>query len=410
MTMKFSCVGNPVCEPLTERHVQAVWYDYAMRPANLRTTQGARVRVVHPGEWNLGAGPDFKNAVVELASETGVRRLRGDVEVHLSPRDWEAHAHGRDPRYAGVIVHVTWFAGEAPPSLPENAISIVLGPRFAAEPAFSPEQIDLSAYPFDRLPSTERPCRHWLADSPSVVQTLLDEAGRFRLNLKANRIGLILSNHLCGRSQLFYEEVMAALGYKANSRNFCSVARSVPLDRLLAEPENAAAALQSAASFVAWERGATRPHNSPFARLSAAAALFTETDILSALEEADFSPIGCRIWVRRLVARRLMGAGRAAAVFANVIVPFALYEGRIRTPLDWLPPEDVSLPVRLTAFRLLGPGHDPAAVYAKDGLRIQGLVQIHREFCLPIHPNCGTCYLSREHGLPESANLCEYGT
>jgi len=74
---------------LTERHVQAIWYDAALRPSNLVTRRGSAVTVVSPGEWNLEAGPDFKNAVLEIGKDR--RRVIGDVEVHLCPADWDVH-------------------------------------------------------------------------------------------------------------------------------------------------------------------------------------------------------------------------------------------------------------------------------------------------------------------------------
>ncbi len=410
MSLKFSCIGLPKYEPLTERHVQAIWYDQTMRPPNLRTVAGERVRVVHPGEWNLGPGPDFTNATLEIVREGGPQLVKGDVEIHLSPRDWEAHGHGNDPRYAHVVAHVTWFEGPVPPTLPKNAVSIALGHLFTHEAGFSPDQIDLAAYPFDRLPADERPCQPWLSASPAVARRLLGEAGLFRLGLKARRLQLLLSNQLCGRTQLFYEEIMAALGYKENARNFRAIAQAVPYDRLVAEPENAAAALLGAGSFVAWSRTPHRPRNSPSARLAAAAFLFTQTDILLALDWTDFSPKGCRGLLRLLLDGHVLGRGRAAAILANVVIPFALYEGRIDEPLAWLPPEDISQPVRLTAFRLLGREHSPLDLYARDGLRIQGLLQIHRSFCLPIHPECGTCFLSKEHRFPSAEAAVEYGT
>ena len=131
-------------EPLTERHVQALWYDGDLRPAELATSDGAAVRVVHPGEWNLEAGPDFKNAVLEI----GGRRVVGDVEVHIRPSDWTAHLHAGDVAYSNVVAHVTWMCGPAPASLPKGAVTICIGGVAAADPMFSPEQIDLAAYPF----------------------------------------------------------------------------------------------------------------------------------------------------------------------------------------------------------------------------------------------------------------------
>ena len=94
--------------------------------------------------------------------------------------------------------------------------------------------------------------------------------------------------------------------------------------------------------------------------------------------------------------RRCLGRGRAAAIIANVIVPWAMAEGRLDEAPEWLPPEDISDPVRLTAFRLFGRDHNPAAFYATNGLLIQGLLQIHRDYCLQVHPDCADCNLLRD--------------
>ena len=130
--------------PITERHVQALWYDGALRPKHLRTTEGVPVRVIDPGTWNVEAGPDFYHAVLEVGSAR--QRLAGDVEIHLHPSGWRAHGHAADPAYARVIAHVTWYA--APPDLerdglPASCLRICLGDFLRTRPDFSPDEIDL---------------------------------------------------------------------------------------------------------------------------------------------------------------------------------------------------------------------------------------------------------------------------
>lgn len=93
-----------------------------------------------------------------------------------------------------------------------------------------------------------------------------------------------------------------------------------------------------------------------------------------------------------LRSRAGIGTGRAAAILANVVMPFALAESRIPRVPQWLCPEDVSSPARLTAFRMLGRDHNPA-LYSGNGLLVQGLIHIHREFCLAAHPDCSNCAL-----------------
>ena len=379
--------------PLTERQVQAIWYDAALRPKNLVTRRGSEVSVVSPGVWNLGAGPDFKGAVLEIGRER--RRVVGDVEIHLCPSDWDFHRHGADPNYRNVIAHVTWGCGPVPGSLPPGAVSIWLGRFVTSDPSFSSEQIDLMAYPYARLPEGIRPCEERIGHHPDLARRILSEAGRHRLHLKARR----LTGRLCAsggnRRQVFYEEVMTALGYTRNQVPFRHVAERVPIADLPSETRSAKMAMLTAGSFENWDRLGYRPRNTPERRLESAAELFTATPILDLSEASDFSSEACRAMVTAMCGEHCLGRGRAAAVVANVIVPFALAEDRVGTLPDWLPPEDISEPVRLTAFRLFGRDHNPAAYYSTNGLLIQGLLQVHRDCCLQVHPDCSSCELTR---------------
>lgn len=381
-------------ESITERHVQAAWYDRSIRPESLHTSAGERVSVIYPGSWNLGAGPDFRNAVIEV----GGRRMSGDVEVHLRPNDWASHSHGDDPAYRNVIAHVTWSGGPVPQTLPKSAVSIWLGQHLATDAGFAPEQIDVTAYPFASVPIECRPCFKRFAADADLASEVLLSAGAYRLDEKARRIAGLLNapkRRRIDRRQLFYLETMNALGYGSNPQGFREIAAAVPLEAVMSEPSNAECAFLVAAQFVNWRRGTFRPNNSPEVRLKSAARLFAKGEILSVLEEQDFSPAKCREIVSSLAHGGFMGRGRAGALMANVFVPFALAEGRIASPPEWLPPEDVSEPVRLTAFRMFGRDHNPSTTYASNGVKIQGLIHIHRAFCLNYHPECVDCRLAR---------------
>ena len=377
--------------PLTERHVQAIWYDAALRPKNLVTRRGSAVTVVSPGVWNLEAGPDFKDAVLEIGKER--RRVVGDVEVHLAPADWDFHRHGVDPNYRNVVAHVTWGCGPVPGSLPPGAVSIWLGRFVTSYTTFSAEQIDLLAYPYARLPEGIRPCEERIGHDPDLAHRVLQAAGKHRLRMKARRISGRLCAAMGERGQVFYEEVMTALGYKKNQAQFRRVAERVPIAELPAEVTAAKTAMLTAGTFEDWDRTGYRPRNTPERRLESAAEIFTSTPILSLAEADDFSASACRSMLTSMCGAHCMGRGRAAAIVANVIVPFSLAEERVGAIPDWLPPEDLSEPVRLTAFRLFGRDHNPAAFYSTNGLLIQGLLQIHRDYCLQVHPDCADCRL-----------------
>ena len=380
---------------MKERHVQAIWYDGRLRPKNLFTRRGESVNVISPGEWNSGAGPDFRRAVLEIGREH--RRIAGDVEVHLCPSDWDLHGHGSDPEYRNVIAHVTWSCGPDPASLPPGAVSIWLGRFVTSDPSFSPMQIDIDSYPFAQLASEQTPCESRLAGNPDLARSVLAEAGRRRMSLKARRLaGRLCSRPSCdgsARRQIFYEEVMAALGYTKNSESFRHVAERVPITDLPSDEESAKTALLVAGGFEEWKRGGTRPGNTPEHRLACAAELFTSTPMMHLADVCGFSPQECKAMLTAMCGDRHIGRGRAAAIIANVVLPFAMAEERTEECPEWLPPEDVSQPVRLTAYRLFGRDHNPSALYSSNGLLIQGILQIRLDNCLRLHPDCASCGL-----------------
>ncbi len=382
-------------EPLTERHVQAIWYDQAFRPNRLFAQTGEPIYVVYPGRWNLEAGPDFKEAVLEIGETR--QRVKGDIEVHLNPSAWTAHGHGTDPAYRNVVAHVTWGCGPRPDSLPLNAVCIALGRFMSEQIGFTPEAVDLSAYPFARVSHSERPCYEHFINNHQLAQGMMASAGAYRLRAKARRLASILALCPLSRCQIFYEEVMGAFGYKRNAQGFRQVAEAVPYDRLVAEPENAVSALLAAGSFVEWQRAGLRPSNFPENRLLAAAQLFTSTAVTTLLEAHIGNVSELQDLQRLLMSAGLMGRGRAAAILTNVVVPFALARGVLAQVPAWLPPEDLSEPVRLTAFRMFGRDHHPLTLYARNNLHIQGLIQIHRDYCLELHPFCETCGVMQDY-------------
>ena len=387
--------GRP---PVTERHVQAIWYDAGLRPDGLRTADGADLRVVDPGVWNLESGPDFRDAVVEVG-RSGTR-LRGDVEIHLRPGDWSAHGHGADPAYARVVAHVTWYPGPVCAELPAHCVSVCLGDFLRTRSDFSPDEIDLGAYPYASLPATARPCEAVFGRDPDLLLAVLRAAGRRRLAGKARRLRALFVRR-GDRAQTFYEEMMAAFGYKRNAAPFRALAERIPWRDLPSGPAAAEVVLRCAAEMDAsvrtrWLTANVRPANAPVRRLADAAALFAGAlpELLLRLGDCDLATVAGQRAARDVLrARGRLGAGRAAAMLANVVTPFALAEARLPDVPEWLCPEDLCAPMRLTAHRLLGRDHNPA-LYAGNGLLLQGLLQVHREFCLAVHPDCSACALA----------------
>src|SRR5438067_657425 len=76
-----------------EKLLRKIWLRGDFNRLAATTLEGERIRIVHPGKWNLLGGPDFR--ATRLAVGDGPERS-GDVEVHLLASDWDAHGHARD--------------------------------------------------------------------------------------------------------------------------------------------------------------------------------------------------------------------------------------------------------------------------------------------------------------------------
>ncbi len=76
------------------------------------SVEGHTIELWHPGEINPTDGPDFVHARMVI---NGIR-YGGDIECHITAREWYRHGHEGDPRYQRVILHVLWEADPPPPT------------------------------------------------------------------------------------------------------------------------------------------------------------------------------------------------------------------------------------------------------------------------------------------------------
>lgn len=380
-----------ISEEICERHIQALWYDAAMRPVKMADDKSIPVRVIDPGEWNLGGGPDFRHAVLAVGYDQ--KLISGDVEIHLHPLDWDFHNHSANKEYDKVIAHVYWYDGAKPHSLPDNTLSINISKFIENSQSFVPERIDLSSYPFLMINGDTKPCYEKYGRDLNAAARLLRQCAETRMMAKANMLSRRIREDYLGKEQIIYEEIMAVLGGHNNAHAFREVARMVPYERLVAEKEYAMDMLLGAGEFVEWNNTSTRPANRSNVRLTAAAGLFSSMNVMQMTQCSDFSRKNLHKLVRQFTDTGLIGRGRAAAIVANVILPLSIMEKRCASIPEYLPPEDVSYPVRLMAFRLFGRDVNSAKAYASNGIMIQGLLQLYRQYCLEQYPNCKECKL-----------------
>ncbi|HUG16377.1 MAG TPA: DUF2851 family protein [Thermomicrobiales bacterium] len=431
---------------LTELALSRIWQ--AGRVAReMRTSDGRRVHVIYPGVWTHADGPDFRDAMIELA---GVM-LRGSVELHLKAGDWRRHGHHSNPAYDDVILHAVLDndLDETISQPPGRSIPTVELRNFLT--------IDLASMlnaPRDEpLGGLGRyACLPTLAGGrDDVVRAVLRREGWKRLAEKQLRYCQEFER--LSPAAALYHGLLDGMGLTRNRDGMARVAERLPLsliDRAVAErgPDAAQALLLGAGGFLplgpfetqligldatragravalfeqiaaaadivpvsasVWELRRVRPMNHPARRLASLAsliALSTPTGILDRClngraEDAD----PWREWLSS--AAPGIGASRAMQLTANVLAPFmAAYASASG---------DVALADRAAAVweRLPGRADDAIARGALEqivgkqrfpvrlAIEAQGLHQIGRHGCRNLRCfECPIAELSMTHERP----------
>ncbi len=227
---------SAVCEPadtylpipVSERLAQCIWFDQRLAREKLKLTDDRPLRVIDAGAWNLEAGPDFLRATIQIGDAPP---QTGDVEIHLTARDWRDHHHDRDPRYDNVILHAVMWEDGAEQTMRtadgRGLPQLVLFPHLAAPLEELFDEIDTDTYPYAAHNHAGR-CEATLKlMSLASLQSLLADAGDERLNIKSRRF--LRRARRTDPEQAFYESFMEALGYKQNKTPFRFLAQRFPL-------------------------------------------------------------------------------------------------------------------------------------------------------------------------------------
>lgn len=89
---------------IPEDLLQFIWKLRLFQTNQLKTVSGDPIQVLHVGEHNVNAGPDFLFSKIRI----GKTEWAGHVEIHVKSSDWALHGHQHDGKYANVILHVVW--------------------------------------------------------------------------------------------------------------------------------------------------------------------------------------------------------------------------------------------------------------------------------------------------------------
>ena len=206
---------------MTEEFIHYIWQYKMFSPLDLQTECGQAVEVIHPGEPNTNAGPDFFNAKIKI----GDTLWAGNVEVHIRASDWYAHNHQEDKAYDNVILHVVEENDAAIKRSNGSLIPILIIP------------CPLSLYnEYVRLKNS----LHWLACAGKLDQINPFEISLWtqrmlveRLEQKMADIQRMLEQTTQNWDETFYRLLFRSFGFGVNGDPFELLAQTIPLKVLL---------------------------------------------------------------------------------------------------------------------------------------------------------------------------------
>lgn len=367
----------PVLRP-RELALSAAWNAGFAR--ELISVTGQNLTVVYPGTWSHGFGPDFLDAMIEVNGSF----VSGSVEIHTSSSDWFAHGHHLDERYNDVILHI----------VTTNDVSETRCANGRSVPTALLNVSDSALFQIDRrLPDVwshigGSVCAEHLArKQPAAVREALWQLGdeRFRERTVAIEGAFAERND---PHDVLLRLLLDGFGYSENRGPMRQLADLLARYRVTSDPRlkradrpspwligvmlglggflplspsdaHAGGILpedqyvierawrQSAAAFAddfipatSWQMARVRPANHPVFRIMQAATLITRTgpDVVTPLVERIRTGGSVVEWLQQQTARPWhpgLGAGRATAITASAVLPFA------RALAAWT--EDVSL-------------------------------------------------------------------
>ncbi len=208
----------------SEDLLQFIWqFSFLEKIEELKTAEGERLQIIHPGSINTNAGPDFLNAKIKI----GETLWAGNVELHLKSSDWLKHKHDENKAYEKLILHVVY----------ENDTDLSLNfPVLEIKNHIRPTLLER----YEELMRLDKqiPCQAHLKDiSPLRKTHMLERVLIERLERKTQEVEQLLlktNNHW---EEVFYILIAKNFGLKINQVPFQKVAENTPL-KLFAKHKN----------------------------------------------------------------------------------------------------------------------------------------------------------------------------
>jgi hypothetical protein len=205
---------------LNEKLLSAIWQYKIFKRYPLSTINGKLVEIIHPGEKNNNAGPDFLNARIKIDTILWA----GNIEIHQKTSDFLKHQHHLDKNYHSLILHLV-YEHDSPISLP-FPIEVIELKHFISESTIQQYQ---SLTQDKKAPTC---INLWDSLENIYIQNWLNRLAIERLEKKYLQIKQFFDTTK-DYQETFYRLFCRHLGFKVNNDTFEKLSEKIPLKILL---------------------------------------------------------------------------------------------------------------------------------------------------------------------------------
>jgi len=209
-----------------QKVIRCIWSDQLFCTPSLKTQEGQDLKIIYPGQWNFGKGPDFIGATLTVNGEI----YEGDIALSTYASDWNPHEPPHDPDYNNVILHVYMWQGRGRKPQGKPPFQFEIKNYLTKGLLDLNDELDFESYPAENR-SDIGLCHESLAQlAQEKLSQFLNAAGEARVLTKMQRFHD--ATIVAGYEQTFYRGVAEALGYPENKRAFQILADTLPLSAL----------------------------------------------------------------------------------------------------------------------------------------------------------------------------------
>jgi hypothetical protein len=211
---------------MKEEFLHYLWKYSLYDPESLIDSDGNKIMVIHPGEYNRDSGPDFFNSRILIAGTIWA----GNVEIHTCSSHFDLHGHQSDPAYNNVILHIV---AENDKKVFNTKGEEILTIEINYDNSLYDRYLSLVNTPYiiacqNELRNVDRfLIRHWL-------NSLLIE----RYRDKSEHILKIFEETGNDWEETFYRLICRYFGFRVNTEPFEILARTLPLRLILRHADN----------------------------------------------------------------------------------------------------------------------------------------------------------------------------